>query len=153
MPRRCVAAGCDTTSGMGYSLHSFPKDETVRKRWISAVKRQRSNWNGPSSCSLLCSKHFKEDCFVTEGVRYREDFGVPALKRLKADAVPTIFPRSSDRLDDGSSSSTPSDRPLSERRQQRSVRLYNTYIYVCMYAYVCSYSYTCIYSYRVFVQN
>ena len=128
MPRRCVAAGCNTTSGMGYSLHSFPKDETVRKRWISAIKWQRSNWSGPSSCSLLCSKHFKEDCFVTEGIRYRDDFGVPALKRLKADAVPTIFPRSSHRLDDNSSSSTPSGRPLSERREQRSVRLQ------CIYA-------------------
>ena len=123
MPRHCVAAGCDTTSGMGYSLHSFPKDETVRKRWISAVKRQRSSWSSPSSCSLLCSKHFKEDCFVTEGVRYRDDFGVPALRRLKAGAVPTIFPRSSHHLDGNSSSSTSSGRPLSERREQRSVRL------------------------------
>ena len=28
MPRRFIAAGCDTVSGMGYSLHSFPKDDT-----------------------------------------------------------------------------------------------------------------------------
>ena len=57
-------------------------------------KRQRSNWDGPSSSSQLCSKHFEDHCFVTEGVRYRESMGVPALKRLKPDAVPTIFPRS-----------------------------------------------------------
>ena len=84
MPRRCVAAGCDTVSGMGYSLHSFPKDETTRRKWRSAVKRQRVNWDGPSSSSLLCSKHFMEDCFVTEGVRYRDALGVSSL---------TLFPR------------------------------------------------------------
>ena len=143
MPRRCVATGCDTTSGMGYSLHSFPKDETVRKRWISAVKRQRSNWSGPSSCSLLCSKHFKEDCFVTEGIRYRDDFGVPALKRLKADAVPTIFPRSSHHLDDNSSSSTPSGRPLSERRAKiGKIAMHICTMHACIYSYVCSYMHT-----------
>ena len=121
MPRRCVAAGCNTTSRMGCSLHSFPKDETLRRKWISAVKRQRNSWDGPSSSSLLCSKHFKEDCFVMEGVRFRDALGIPAQKRLKGDAVPTIFARSVDQLDAGSSSCTPSSRPLSERRVQRSV--------------------------------
>ena len=98
MPRRCVAAGCDTKSGMGYSLHGFPQNEALRKKWVLAVKRQRSNWDGPSSSSQLCSKHFEDHCFVTEGVRYRESMGVPALKRLKPDAVPTLFPRSIDYL-------------------------------------------------------
>ena len=132
MPRRCVAAGCDTVSGMGYSLHSFPKDETTRRKWTSAVKRQRVNWDGPSSRSLLCSKHFKEDCFVTEGVRYRDALGVPAQKRLKPDAVPTIFARSTDHQDAGSSSSFCS-RPLSERREQRSVSMYVTCMYIIAY--------------------
>ena len=123
MPRRCIAAGCNTTSGMGYSLHSFPKDETLRRKWISAVKRQRCNWDGPSSSSLLCSRHFKEDCFVTEGIRFRETLGVPAQKRLKIDAVPTVFAKSTDHLDASSSSHTPCSRPLSERREQRSVSM------------------------------
>ena len=39
----------------------------------------------------MCSKHFKEDCFVTEGVRFREALGVPVQKQLKPDAVPTVF--------------------------------------------------------------
>ena len=37
-------------------------------------------------------KCFEGHCFITEGVRYRELMGVPALKRLKPDAVPTLFP-------------------------------------------------------------
>ena len=28
MPRRCIAAECNTTSDMGYCLQLFPKDET-----------------------------------------------------------------------------------------------------------------------------
>ena len=72
MPTRCVAAGCDTVSGKGYSLHKFPRNESVRKQWVRAVKRQRSNWDGPTSSSFLCSKHFKPECFVTDGVRFRE---------------------------------------------------------------------------------
>ena len=120
MPKRCVAAGCDTVGGKGYSLHSFPKDETMRRKWTSAVKRQRAKWDGPSSSSFLCSRHFKEDCFVTEGVKYRDEMGIPALKRLKPDAVPTIFARSTDHKDAGSSS-TSCSRPLSDRRQQKSV--------------------------------
>ena len=31
MPRCCVAAGCDSISGKGYSLHKFPKDESICK--------------------------------------------------------------------------------------------------------------------------
>ena len=121
MPRCCVAAGCNTKNGMGYSLHGFPQDEALRKKWVRAVKRQRSNWEGPSSSSQLCSKHFEDYCFVTEGFRYREAMGVPTVKRLKPDAVPTIFPRSIDYLE--STSSTPTSRPLSEQRKQRSVSM------------------------------
>ena len=122
MPRRCVAAGCNTTSGMGYSLHSFTKDETLRRKWVSAVKLQRNNWDSPSSSSLLCSKHFKEECFVI-GVRFCDALEIPAQKHLKTDAVPTIFVRSVDNVAAGSSTSTPSSRPLSERREQRLVSI------------------------------
>ena len=146
MPRRCVAAGCDTVSGMGYSLHSFPKDETTRRKWTSAVKRQRVNWDGPSSSFLLCSKHFKEDCFVTEGVRYRDALGVPAQKRLKPDAVPTIFARSTDHQDTGSSSSFCS-RPLSERREQ------NISIYMASYMHIYSYyNYLTMQCFKMYLQ-
>ena len=75
MPRHCVAAGCDTKTGMGYSLHGFPQDEVLQKKWVWAVKRQRSNWEGPLLSLQLCSKHFEDHCFVTEGVHYCEAMG------------------------------------------------------------------------------
>ena len=86
MPRCCVAAGCDSISGKGYSFHKFPRDKTLQRRWVSAVKRQRSNWDGPSMDSQLCSKHFEDDHFVTEGVCFCDEMGIPAVKRLKPDA-------------------------------------------------------------------
>ena len=91
MPRRCVAAGCNTKSGEGYSLHGFPLEQDLHAKWVQAVKRQRSNWDGPSKHSMLCSKHFEADCFVTEGMRYRDSIGLPTNKRLKAGTV-YIYP-------------------------------------------------------------
>ena len=119
MPRRCVAAGCNTKGGEGYSLHEFPREESLRVKWTRAVKQQRMDWKGPTAASLLCSKHFKLDCFVTEGVRYRDSIGIPTKKRLKPGSIPTIFPRS---IHGGSSQlPTPSQRPASERRKRKSV--------------------------------
>ena len=68
MPRCCAATGCDSVGGKGCNLHKFPHDEVIRKKWIKTVKQQRSSWDGPLPHSLLCSKHFADDCFLTEGV-------------------------------------------------------------------------------------
>ena len=122
MPRRCIAAGCSTAGGEGYSLHSFPRDEGMRAKWVRAVKRQRSNWDGPTAGSLLCSKHFEPHCFATEGSRFRDAVGIPAKKRLKPDAVPTIFPRPIHAgLDAGSRQTTP--RPAAEKRLRKAVSI------------------------------
>ena len=124
MPRRCVAAGCDSVGGKGCSLHKFPHDEAIRKKWIKAVKQHRSSWDGPSAHSLLCSKHFTDDCFLTEGVHFRDKMGMPTAKRLKPDAVPTIFARSINYLEPSSTcSARPTSRPVFEKRQQKSVSL------------------------------
>ena len=47
MPRRCVAAGCSTSTREGYSLHEFPRDDSTRAKWTRTVKRFRGNWDGP----------------------------------------------------------------------------------------------------------
>ena len=80
LQRNCVAADCKTTAGMGYSLYKFPKDESLKRRWTSAVQQQRKDWNGPSPTSVLCSKYFTEDSYETDGKLYRETFGIPAQK-------------------------------------------------------------------------
>jgi len=98
-PRSCVAADCD--SGKGCSHHKFPPDELIRKKWTKADKQQRKHWDGPSDSTLLCLKHFTEDCFEMDGSHYQEKLmGLPAPKRLKCDAVSTIFPRSINYVED-----------------------------------------------------
>ena len=111
MPRRCVAM-CDTQSSEGYSLHTFPQNRDLREKWIEAVKRQRKNWEGPSPSSLLCSKHFEPDCFVMEGSRYRDEFGIPSKTCLEPGAVPTIFHKPTHGSEPAA---TPPSRPAAEK--------------------------------------
>lgn len=59
-------------------MFRFPKCPDTRGKWIKAVRRD--NWE-PNKYSRLCSKHFDKSCFI-EGL---------SLKKLKTDAVPTIF--------------------------------------------------------------
>ena len=121
MPRRCVAAGCSTTTGEGYSLHEFPRDIVIREKWTQAVKRFRDKWDGPSASSVLCSKHFEPECFVVEGIRYRESMGIPAKKRLKSGAIPTIFVRSTHGESTSSKPSASCKRTAFEKRQRQTV--------------------------------
>ena len=116
MPRHCVAAGCSTASGEGYSLHEFPSDDHVHAKWTKAIKLHRSGWKGLTKGTFLCVKHFEANCFVTEGVRFCDVFGMPAKKRLKPDAIPTIFPKPGD-----SSQQVTPGRPTSERRKRKAI--------------------------------
>lgn len=56
-------------------------DENRLRKWIHAVSRKDFK---PNKGSKICSDHFKESDFIGQsGFRY---------KRLKLDAVPSIFP-------------------------------------------------------------
>ena len=120
MPRRCAAIGCSSVSGKGYSFHEFPRDDALHAKWARAVKLQLIGWKGLTMASFLCCKHFEPDCFVTEGIRYRNAVGIPAKNLLKPNAMPTIFLKSTDCY---SQSTTPSQRPTSERRKCKAVSL------------------------------
>ena len=49
---------------------------------------------------------------------------------MKADAVPTVFAKTTDHVAANSSSYTPCSRPLSERREQRSVSMYMCVVHI-----------------------
>ena len=100
MPERCVVFGCSNTADRanGIFLYQIPFwDDTRhilvkrRKNWVDFVKRKRDKWT-PTRSSVVCSKHFTEDCF-----EYGSDT-VPKYRtpRLKKDehgvsVFPTIF--------------------------------------------------------------
>lgn len=100
MPSQCCVSGCksnyksEKTRGKHYvSVFLFPKNEELRKKWLSAIPRK--NWT-PSQSSVVCVLHFVE----IDIIRY-DTFPLPdgsiGKKLLRAPqlvktAVPSIFP-------------------------------------------------------------
>ena len=58
----------------------FPKDKLRLKQWLTAMKRDK--WK-PGNQSVLCSRHFSDDCYNTAPWSSR--------KSLKKDTVPSKF--------------------------------------------------------------
>ena len=92
MVKRCVAAECSNTYSDGVSLYTFPRDPAIRQQWVKQVQRTRAQWSGPSEHSVLCSKHFTDSCFEPDSALASE-MGIKKRRRLKHDAIPTIFER------------------------------------------------------------
>ncbi|KAJ8043639.1 THAP domain-containing protein 10 [Holothuria leucospilota] len=93
MGKFCIAGHCSNSSKDGVSLHRFPKLEPYRTLWTRAVGNTRKDWLRPTNASFLCSAHFTEDSFIEFVGKRFSDFGLSPhkLKRLKPDAVPTLF--------------------------------------------------------------
>ena len=93
MVNRCVAVGCSNTPSDRVSLHKFPADPKLREKWVKQVRRTRAQWT-PTKHSVLCSKRFTEDSFEVDST-IAATFGISKKRRLKPDAVPTVFLRHS----------------------------------------------------------
>ena len=116
MIKRCVATGCSNTYKDGVSLFQFPRDPALRKQWTKEVQRTRANWQGPSDNSILCSKHFTNDCFE-EDTAIAARFGIEKRRRLKSNAVPTVFQRC---LPHSSTETEAQDDPSTSRKRSIS---------------------------------
>ena len=92
MVKRCIAAGCSNTNADGVSLFRFPRDPSLRTKWNKQVQRTRADWKDAIEYSVLCSDHFTSYSFEKESF-LAPGFGLAKKKRLKPDAVPTIFHR------------------------------------------------------------
>ncbi|XP_028401052.1 THAP domain-containing protein 10-like [Dendronephthya gigantea] len=101
MPERCVVYGCNNTanSEKGISLYRIPYWDDSRqiararrKKWEDFIRRKRDKWL-PSASSVVCSKHFAEECF-DYGSSTVEKYKTPKLKRDKigVTAVPSLLP-------------------------------------------------------------
>uniref|UniRef100_A0A4X2JZC2 THAP-type domain-containing protein n=1 Tax=Vombatus ursinus TaxID=29139 RepID=A0A4X2JZC2_VOMUR len=80
MPTTCAAAGCPAIydKHVNISFHRFPLEPKRRREWIRLL--QRDNFV-PGKHAFLCSRHFEASCFDLTG----------QTRRLRADAVPTLF--------------------------------------------------------------
>lgn len=84
MVNSCSAYGCKNRNSKGSTItfHRFPlNNKSLLKLWLYQIKR--GGWE-PSKYSVICSEHFKEDCFVTKGL-------ANSRRTLKNDAYPTVF--------------------------------------------------------------
>ncbi|KAJ8912419.1 hypothetical protein NQ315_006085, partial [Exocentrus adspersus] len=76
----CAAVNCTNSSKKGFLMKTFPRDPVRRKQWL--IKTRRDNWI-PTNTSCLCEVHFAPDMW--------EKPRVDGTRKLKIDAVPTIF--------------------------------------------------------------
>ena len=93
MLKRCVAAECSNTYSDVINLYQFPRDPAIRQQWVKQVQRTRAQWSGPSEHSVVGSKHFTDSCFEPDSA-LASNMGIKKHRRLKHDAIPTIFERS-----------------------------------------------------------
>ena len=57
MPQCCAVPFCSEKKGG----HKFPKDKTVSKQWLAAIRRDNYT---PSKHSRVCKKHFNPDDYA-----------------------------------------------------------------------------------------
>ena len=90
MVTSCKAYGCTNRwkTGSGRSFHRIPVNKPdLLTKWISAIRRD--NWK-PKKDMYICSDHFTPDSFLPiKGLGRR---------KLKPNAVPSIFPKISSTL-------------------------------------------------------
>lgn len=99
MPQCCVY-GCYNASGKDkydgdniISYHTLPTTNPLRKSWITCINRK--DWN-PSNSTVVCSIHFHIDDFELD--LYSQIMNEPPRRRrLKPNAVPSLFLRGEER--------------------------------------------------------
>ena len=121
MVKRCVAAGCCNTYGDGVSLFTFPKDPGLRAQWTKQVQRTRAEW-APTKYSVLCSDHFKADCFEI-GPSIAFQLGIKRTRKLKPGAVPSIFVRPSRKRTLEADSEAHATRCMGEASSSKKMRI------------------------------
>ena len=87
MVHQCVVGQCSNLANyssdwsQAVSLHRFPdktKKAQIYQAWVNFVCQRRYNWS-PGSASMVCSKHFTDDCFENKQ-RYLLSVDDPAIR-------------------------------------------------------------------------
>ncbi|XP_048870077.1 lethal(3)malignant brain tumor-like protein 2 isoform X4 [Brienomyrus brachyistius] len=88
MTKRCVVGGCRNTHVDGVSVHTWPKNKELGKKWDSFVKLGRFNWvAGTTGVSVICGAHFTAEDFANFS-RWKAGFARSLI--LKPGAFPTV---------------------------------------------------------------
>ena len=118
MVYKCIAAGCSNTQSASIILYSFPKAATLKHKWEKQMLQTRAYWKAATKYSHLCSEHFTDDCFKNDHA-IAAQFGIKRSKKLKAGAIPSLFPRSISRAGPSKRQSQDSDGSSMEAERKR----------------------------------
>ena len=86
----CAAINCSNNSKSSISMFKFPKEQKLRREWLTKMKRKSFQ---VTKHSRVCADHFTKDCFK-QNLLARNSLGSafkPRRLDLKKGAVPTIF--------------------------------------------------------------
>ena len=125
---KCAAPGCKTGYGNivpeGVSLHSFPQDQELRKKWINAIKRKDYT---PGASAKICSLHFPDSDFIQEhtdsNVTRKRKYGQRIRKKLKESVVPSIFPNLPSYMSKPPNISRPSTSTSTSRLEKENLQI------------------------------
>ncbi|XP_008185080.1 uncharacterized protein LOC100573579 isoform X2 [Acyrthosiphon pisum] len=78
---RCSVKNCFNRHSVNLSLFGYPKDYTLRKKWIEKCGIKKDPTKIVISAMRVCSTHFELDCFTNTALK----------NRLKPGAVPSLF--------------------------------------------------------------
>ena len=94
---RCCVEMCNNPSGNGISLHTFPKADILKSKWVCAIQLaglecSRARWSGPrnNNSQLVCSQYFEMFTLTT---RTKWQLGISSWAVLNVDAITTLFGR------------------------------------------------------------
>ena len=108
MPQTCVAYKClyRSKKGDGIKLHTFPKDENVKKEWEKVCRY----WN-PCQDDRVCSQHFLQSDYTSQTSNTLDHSGgvVPSKFKYLLDSAQRKRPPPKDRSFDSSTSSSSSE--------------------------------------------
>ena len=87
--KRCVVMFCNKTNADGVSLHQFPKDRNLSRKWTSFVHHKRDPKTWTPGTGHVCSAHFSTNDYEGYGAKIA---GFSSKLVLKKGAVPSIHP-------------------------------------------------------------
>ncbi|XP_035223029.1 THAP domain-containing protein 6-like [Stegodyphus dumicola] len=75
MPGRCCVPLCkgNYPTGPKVSVFSFPKNEDLKREWLSAIQRKDFS---PKKSSKVCELHFKKSDFKVEASAFDSKNGI-----------------------------------------------------------------------------
>ena len=113
----CCVPGCTNYSAKStnISYHKIPKDPQLQKAWISRLRRENLP---PLKNCYVCSEHFDNECCESDFME--QLIGEKKRKRLKVDAIPSIFTFTSPTAVSSKRRATTENRI--ERKRQKEVR-------------------------------